>query len=62
MTDDPTRPPTPRPALWPVSFDAAAEAHLDAVLAATPAQRLAWLEEALGLASRTRVSNRAGGP
>jgi hypothetical protein len=42
-----------------VSFDAAADAHLDAMLAATPAQRLAWLEEALGLASHARSFNRA---
>jgi hypothetical protein len=30
------------------------------MLAAAPAQRLAWLEEALDLASHARLSNRAG--
>ena len=39
--------PTPE---WPVSWDQAREAVLDAALAATPTQRLEWLEAALKLA------------
>jgi len=36
--------------LWPVTWDEVKEAELDDALRATPAQRLAWLEEALRLA------------
>lgn len=35
---------------WPVTWDEVKEAELDDALRATPAQRLAWLEEALRLA------------
>ena len=38
---------------WPVSWDATRDALLDSALAATPAQRLAWLEAALQLAYAT---------
>jgi len=38
---------------WPVSWDATRDALLDSTLAATPAQRLAWLEAALRLAFAT---------
>ena len=36
--------------LWPVTWDEVKEAELDDALRATPAQRLAWLEEALEFA------------
>ncbi|MBI5115838.1 hypothetical protein HZA56_05150, partial [Candidatus Poribacteria bacterium] len=36
--------------LYPVTWDEVKEAELDDALRATPAQRLAWLEEALQLA------------
>ena len=35
---------------YPVTWDEVKEAELDDALRATPAQRLAWLEEALRLA------------
>lgn len=35
---------------YPVTWDEVKEAELDDALRATPAQRLAWLEEALKLA------------
>lgn len=37
---------------WPADFRAAEDQTLDASLAATPSQRLAWLEEALSFALR----------
>ncbi len=37
---------------WDVTWDANRQALLDATCAATPAQRLAWLEDALRLAYR----------
>jgi hypothetical protein len=37
---------------WPADFRAAEDHALDASLAATPSQRLAWLEEALAFAFR----------
>lgn len=36
--------------LYPVTWDEVKEAELDDALRATPAQRLAWLEDALKLA------------
>jgi hypothetical protein len=61
MADPRDRTSPPRDPRWPVTFEDAAEAHLDAVLAATPAQRLAWLEDALKLASlSSRAGRRAG--
>lgn len=36
--------------VWPVSWEAAREAQLDAALRATPSQRVAWLEAAIRLA------------
>lgn len=36
--------------LYPVTWDEVKEAELDDALRATPAQRLAWLEEALQFA------------
>lgn len=36
--------------LYPVTWDEVKEAELDDALRATPAQRLAWLEEALRFA------------
>jgi hypothetical protein len=39
--------------LWSGDFRAAEERLLDASLAATPSQRLAWLEEALEFAAKT---------
>ena len=35
---------------WDVSWEDAERAQLETMLAATPAQRLAWLEEAMRLA------------
>jgi hypothetical protein len=46
-TDPDTR---PTPAEWPADFGAAEDQTLEASLAATPSQRLAWLEEALAFA------------
>lgn len=37
---------------WRSDFEAASERTLEASLAATPSQRLAWLEEALAFAYR----------
>lgn len=37
---------------WDASWEGAREQLLEATLAATPAQRLAWLEEVLELAHR----------
>ena len=39
-----------RPGEWGASWEDVERAQLEAVLTATPAQRLAWLEEALRLA------------
>ena len=39
-------------AKWPADFRAAEDHALDASLAATPSQRLAWVEEALAFALR----------
>ena len=47
-------PPGPRSESWPVTFEAAATRTFDAALAATPAERLAWLEEALRWSARVR--------
>ncbi len=38
---------------WQVDWDSHRDAQLAAVAAATPAQRLAWLEEAIRFAYRT---------
>lgn len=40
----------PAPAEWPADFRSAEDQSLEASLAATPSQRLAWLEEALAFA------------
>ena len=37
---------------WDATWEGARKQHLDSTLAATPAQRLAWLEEMLDLAHR----------
>ena len=39
-----------RPGHWNASFEDVERAQLETMLAATPAQRLAWLEEAMRLA------------
>lgn len=39
--------------VWPVSWEANRAAMRDSTSAATPAQRLAWLEDALRLAHRS---------
>lgn len=44
--------------LWPVTWDEVKEAELDDALRATPAQRLAWLEEALEFARQAGVLKR----
>lgn len=38
---------------WDASWESAARTRLDATLRATPAQRLAWLEQAIELAYRS---------
>lgn len=43
----------PREGTWPVTWEASHAAMLDSVASATPAQRLAWLEEAIRLAYRS---------
>ncbi len=48
MTD--SRAANPTAAEWPADFRAAEDQTLEASLAATPSQRLAWLEEALAFA------------
>lgn len=42
----------------PVTWDEVKDAELDDALRATPAQRLAWLEEALRLAWHAGANNR----
>jgi hypothetical protein len=44
--------PTPDDPSWRADFRAAEERTLEASLAATPSQRLAWLEQALAFAYR----------
>jgi hypothetical protein len=48
MADDKTTAADER--LYPVTWDEVKEVELDDALRATPAQRLAWLEEAMKLA------------
>jgi hypothetical protein len=38
---------------WPCSWEAVRDAQQAAVLRATPAERIAWLEEAIALAHRS---------
>lgn len=45
-----TKPAKENEHLYPVTWDEVKEAELDAALRATPAQRLAWLEEVMKLA------------
>ncbi len=45
-----TKPPLVEERLYPVTWDEVKDAELDDALRATPAQRLAWLEEAIKLA------------
>ena len=44
------RPPARPPERWDVTWADVERAQLETMLAATPAQRLAWLEEAMRLA------------
>ena len=44
------RPPAHPPQRWDVTWSDVERAQLETMLAATPAQRLAWLEEAMRLA------------
>jgi hypothetical protein len=53
MTDETTPPFEPVEPVWQHDWDADDQNLLAASLAATPAQRLAWLEEALQLAYAT---------
>jgi len=61
-------PKRPDERLYPVTWDKVNEAELDDALSAAPAQCLAWLEDALGLASlvgaikRETAMQRAIGP
>ena len=41
---------TGRPGEWDASWEGVERAQLETMLAATPAERLAWLEEAMRLA------------
>ena len=45
-----TKPTSTNEPFYPVTWDEVKEAELDDALRATPAQRLAWLEEAMRLA------------
>lgn len=56
MTDAKLTPEEER--LWPVTWEEVKEAELDDALRATPAQRLAWLEEALEFARQAGVLKR----
>ncbi len=47
---------------WPVTWDEVKEAELDDALRATPAQRLAWLEEAIKLAWLAGANKGEKGP
>ena len=47
---------------WPVSWEASREAQFRAMARATPAQRLAWLEQALRLAQASGALSRAETP
>jgi hypothetical protein len=49
-TTEPTSPTSAGERLYPVTWDQVKGAELEDALRATPAQRLAWLEEALRLA------------
>jgi hypothetical protein len=50
-------PPAPAQNNWRGDFAAAEERRLDVWLAATPSERLRWLEEALAFAARMRARN-----
>jgi len=47
---------------WPVSWGASREAQFRAMAGATPAQRLAWLEQALRMAQASGALSRAETP
>ena len=51
-----TKPTSTDQLFYPVTWDEVKEAELDDALRATPAQRLAWLEEALKLAWMARAT------
>jgi GrpB-like predicted nucleotidyltransferase (UPF0157 family) len=54
MADD--KPTTTDEHLYPATWDEVKEVELDDALRATPAQRLAWLEEAMKLAWLARAT------
>ena len=58
MASDPLPGRDPAATEWRGDFRAAEERLLDASLAATPSQRLKWLEEALAFAARMAESSR----
>lgn len=60
MTADPRSDATPRESDWSGDFAAAEERLLDVSLAATPSERLKWLEEALAFAARMGALRRDG--
>jgi len=45
--------------LWDATWEGARRQHLESTLAATPVQRLAWLEEMLELALRAGALERS---
>lgn len=45
-------PPDPEPEDWRGDFESMRDRALEASLAATPSQRLAWLEEAIAFATK----------
>ena len=53
---------TPAEHDWPVSWEASREAQFRAMARATPAQRLAWLEQALRMAQASGALSRAETP
>jgi len=57
MANEPEQDKKPKP-FWPATWDEVKEAELDDALRATPAQRLAWLEEAIEFARQAGVLKR----
>lgn len=62
MTDEPSKPRKEAAQDWKAGWEDQEANRLEASLAATPAQRLAWLEEAIELAWETGALPSEGGP
>jgi hypothetical protein len=61
VTDEPSRPRKEGAQDWKAGWEDQESNRLEASLAATPAQRLAWLEEAIELAWATGALPAEGG-